>query len=216
MTIDAVRAGFAQGFGQAQIVLVLFVVDAGIKAQFIHHVVAFVFATGNAHHAAATGLGQCAVSTAHCAAGRAHCHRLARLGVDDFDQAIPSGHAGHAHSAQIVRQRHMGGVDFAQCTDHIGIHHAVLLPAAHAHHLVTGLEFGVAAVHHLAHGAANHDFAQRLGHGVALALVHAAAHVGVQAHVVVANQHLAILQLRQRHLDHFEVIDGGFALRAVV
>ena len=49
---------------------------------------------------------------------------------------------------------------------------------------------------HLAHRAANHHFAQAAGCGVALALVHAAAHVGVQAQVMVAHQHLAVGQRR--------------------
>jgi hypothetical protein len=44
---------------------VLAIVDAGVKAQFVHRVFAFVRAAGNAHHAAAARLGQGAKGTAH-------------------------------------------------------------------------------------------------------------------------------------------------------
>jgi hypothetical protein len=33
---------------------------------------------------------------------------------------------------------------------------------------------------------------------------------------MVTNQHLAVLQFGQRQLDHFEIVDGGLALWAVV
>ena len=64
------------------------------------------------------------------------------LGCDDLHQAVPGGDAGHADGAQVVRQRHMGGVDLAQRARLVGIDHAVLLPAAHADHLVARLEPG--------------------------------------------------------------------------
>jgi len=115
-----------------------------------------------------------------------------------------------------MRQGHVGGVDFAQGAWHVGVHGAVLLPATHAHHRVAGLEFGVTAVHHLADGAADHDLTQGLRHCVAFAFVHAAAHVGVEAQVMVAHQHFAVFQFRQWQFDHFEILSSGFALWAVV
>jgi hypothetical protein len=33
---------------------------------------------------------------------------------------------------------------------------------------------------------------------------------------MVANQHFPVFQLGQWQLNHFEIVDGGFALRAVV
>jgi hypothetical protein len=51
----------------------------------------------------------------------------------------------------------------------------------------------VLAFDHLTHRAANHDFAQRLRLRVAFAVVHAAAHVGVETQVVVLHQHLVVL-----------------------
>jgi hypothetical protein len=55
-----------------------------------------------------------------------------------------------------------------------------------------------------------------LRYGVALALVHATAHVGIQAHEVVLDQHLALLQSRNGRFNQFEVGHSGFALGAVV
>ena len=192
------------------------VVNAGVKTQLFGGVLALVRTTGNTHHAAAAGFGQGSKRTAHRAGRSAHHHGVAFLGGNDLDQAIPRRHAGHTDGAQVVRQRHMGRIDLAQRTRGIGIHHAVLLPAAHAHHLVAHGVLGVAAFHHLAHRAANHHFAQGLRCGVALALVHAAAHVGVQAQVVVAHQHLAGLQRGGVGGDKLEVAGNGFALGAVV
>ena len=216
VAVDAVGAGFLECLGHGFHVAVHLVVNAGVKAQLFSGVLALVRTTGNAHHTAAAGFGQGSKRTAHRAGRSAHHHGVAFLGGNDLDQAIPGRHAGHADGAQVVRQRHMGRIDLAQRTRGIGIHHAVLLPAAHAHHLVAHGVLGVAAFHHLAHRAANHHFAQGLRCGVALALVHAAAHVGVQAQVVVAHQHLAIGQRRGLCRHQLEVAGHGFALGAVV
>jgi len=74
----------------------------------------------------------------------------------------------------------------------------------------------VARLLHLAARAADHHLAQRLGLGVALAVVHAPAHVRVQAQVMVAHQHLAFAQLGCLHRHQPEVAGRGFALRPVV
>ena len=115
-----------------------------------------------------------------------------------------------------MRQGHVGGVNLAQRARLGSIDHAVLLPAAHAHHLVARFEFGVLGLDHLAHRATNHHLAQPLRCSVALAVVHAAAHVGIQAQEVVLDKHLAIFQRRGVGGDQLEVVSGCFALRAVV
>ena len=194
MAVNAVRAGHFQGLGQGQVVGVFFVVDAGVKAEFVHHVITFVLATGDAHHPASTRFGQGAKGTAHRATGGADGEGLARLGVDDAHQAVPGGHARHAHRTQVMADRHMGGVHLAQHACGFGADHAVGLPSAHAHHLVAHREFGAAALHHFAHRAANHHAVERLWVGIALGVVHPAAHIGVQAEVVVFHQHFAVLQ----------------------
>ena len=216
VAIDAVGARFLQGFGHGLHVAVFLVVDAGVKAQFFHSVLALVGATGNAHRTAAPGLGQSGKGAAHGASSGAYHHGVAFLGRNDLDQAVPGRDTRHAHGAQVVRQRHMGGIDLAQRAGLLGIDHAVFLPAAHAHHLVAHRVLGMLALGHFTHGATDHDFAQRLRCGVALALVHAAAHIGIQAQKVVAYQHLAVLERGRVGGHQLEVAGHGFALGAVV
>jgi len=60
MTVNAVWTDFFQGFGQRQIIAVQFVIDAGIKAEFVGDVIAFVFAACDTNDAATACFGQCA------------------------------------------------------------------------------------------------------------------------------------------------------------
>ena len=110
----------------------------------------------------------------------------------------------------------MGGVDLAQRAELGCVHHAVFLPAAHTDHLIAHGKFRVLGLYHLTHGATNHGLAQRLGLGIVFAIVHAAAHVRVQAQVVVAHQHLANLQRRCVAGHQLEVAGKRFAGGAVI
>jgi hypothetical protein len=96
----------------------------------------------------------------------------------------------------------------------VGVDRGVLLPAAHADDLVAGLEARVARLDDLADRAADHHLVERLRLRVALAVVHAAAHVGVEREEMVAHQHLAVGERRQRRLDEAEIGCRRFALRA--
>mmetsp|Transcript_37528 Transcript_37528/g.87551 ORF Transcript_37528/g.87551 Transcript_37528/m.87551 type:complete len:216 (+) Transcript_37528:892-1539(+) len=192
----------------------LLVVDAGIEAEFFGHVAALVGAAGNAHRTGTAGLGELAHGRADRAAGGADHHGLARLGRDDLHEAVPGRDAGHADRAQVGRQRDVGGVDLLQHAALRGVDGDELLPAAHADDPVAHREVRVLRLHHLTDRAADHDFVQRLGGCVALALVHAAAHIGVEAQEVVAHPHLAIGQRGQRRFDEPEVVGLDLALRA--
>jgi hypothetical protein len=110
----------------------------------------------------------------------------------------------------------VGGVHLFQRARLVGLDDAVFLPAAEAHHLVAGLVPGRAAFHHLAGRAALHHLAQRLRLGVALGVVHAAAHVGVQRQEVVAHQDFAVFQRTGLAAHQLEVACDRFALRPVV
>jgi hypothetical protein len=74
----------------------------------------------------------------------------------------------------------------------------------------------VSGLNDFTHGATAHHFMQGLGCGVAFAVVHASAHIGVQAQKVVAHQHLAILQRGRVAGDQFEVAGHSLTHRAVV
>ena len=79
-----------------------------------------------------------------------------------------------------MRQRDVGGVNLAQRAQLLGVHHAELLPAAHAHHGVTHGKLWTSAFNNLTDRAANHDLTERLGGGVAFGVVHATAHVRIE------------------------------------
>ena len=102
-------------------------VDAGIKAEFPHHIVAFLSSSGNAHDVAAKAFGELANDGAHRAACRVHHHGLARLGLTDVDEARPSGDPWHAQNAEVGACGYSGRVD---AFDKPCIHGGVGLPAA--------------------------------------------------------------------------------------
>ena len=190
---------------------VLAVVDAGVEAELVDHRLALVRPAGQADDAASQALGQLPDHTAHRAAGGTDHHRLAGLGLDDGHQPDPGGDARHADRAQVGRQRHAAGVDLAPHRRLRRVDQRIVLPAARAHDLVADLEGRVLRGQHLADAAALHHRIQRLWLRVALAVVHAPAHVRVQAHEMVAHQHLAVLQLGHRGLDQLEVRWVGLA-----
>ncbi|MNE50996.1 hypothetical protein D3C80_1455970 [compost metagenome] len=140
----------------------LLVVDAGVEAEFLRHVPAFVGATGEANCPRTAHLGELADRAAYRPAGRTHHDSLARLGFDDPVEAIPCSHARHADRAEIGGQGNAARVHFAQATELRDGHALVQLPAAHAHHRVPDRESRVLRRRDLAYGAADHDFVERL------------------------------------------------------
>jgi hypothetical protein len=132
-----------------------------------------------------------------------------RLRRDHLQQPVPGGDARHADRAEVGRERDLRAVHLLQHTALIGIDQQVLLPAAHADDLVTDLELRTARIDDFTDRAANHHLVQRLRLGVTPALIHAAAHIGVEAQVMVAHQHLTIDEGRNRCFDQPEVIDAG-------
>ena len=59
-------------------------------------------------------------------------------------------------------------------------------------------------------GGADHDLTDHGAGGVGLAVVHAAAHVGIEREVVMTHEHLTVGQRRDRRLDDREVRRGRF------
>jgi hypothetical protein len=76
---------------------------------------------------------------------------------------------------------------------------------------VPDLEFAGARLDHLAHGAAIENLSDLKGRHVGLPVIHAAAHVGVDRHEPVANEHLPVLHRIQRGFREIEVAGGGDA-----
>ncbi len=185
-------------------------IDAGVEAERIDHVAAFVRPARDTDHAAARLLRELADHAAHRAARRAHHHRLARARRDDPVQAVPGGHARHADRAEIRGQRHVGRVDLAQPRARRG---RVRLPAQHPDHPVADRETRMPRLDDLARRAALHHRVERLRLRVRLRVAHPAPHVRVQRQEVVAHAQLTVGERRVRCFDQPEVVDAGLALR---
>ena len=170
-----------------------FVINTGIKAQFVDNVIALGLATGNAHHSKTSRFGQCTISTAHRTAGSTDSHSGTGFGLNDFVQTIPSCDTGHTYCAKVMAHRNFFSVDVLECARHICIDQAVCLPAAHALDSLTHFELCIFTFSNFAHSAANHGFTQRLRLCIIFTCIHATAHVRVEAEVMVFNQDLSVL-----------------------
>jgi hypothetical protein len=108
----------------------------------------------------------------------------------------------------------MLGIYLAQNAGRVCIHHTVGLPAAHADHFVSCGKTGMAAFHHFADRAADHHAVERLRQGIAFHIVHATAHVGVEAQVFVFHQNLLVLQRGSVQGEQLKIFGKRFTLGA--
>ena len=185
------------------------VVDAGVEAQLLDHVVALVLAAGDADGAAAVQLGELADHRADRARRRRDDDGLAFLGLADHHQAPPRRHARHAQHGERGRERRGIGIELHRRG---AVGHGVALPARIFGDEVAFLEPGIFRLHDLADGAADHGIAQIDVGGVALGLGHAPAHVGIERHPDGARQVLAVLGLGDGGVDDVEIGAGRLAL----
>src|SRR5512146_15906 len=192
---------FRTGLAQIAVEVPGLVVDAGVEAELVHHVVALLLAAGDAHRAAAADLCQLPDHAADRAGGGRHHHGLARLGRADLLHAAVRGQARHAEHAQVVRERYAPGVDLDEL---LALHAAVELPAG-GEYLVALLERRVLRLRHFARGLPNHDFADLHRRRIGLDVVHAESHVRVERQPEVLHQHLAVLGPRRLGLHQLEV-----------
>ncbi len=109
------------------------VIDAGIKAQFLHHVLAFFRTAGQPHGPRAFDLGNLA---------HGHAHRTRRAGNHDcvtgfqrsnFQQTKVSGQPGHSERAQKNRQRRQPGINLVYA---FAIGQRIFLHAKHSYHVI--------------------------------------------------------------------------------
>src|SRR5262249_40446665 len=84
--------------------------------------------------------------------------------------------------------------------------HRITLPAVVAEDDVAGLERGVARLHHLADGTADHHLSEVHRPGVRAPLAHAATHVWVEGEIDRPAEQLPVAGLRHRRLDEHEVV----------
>jgi len=187
------------------------VVDAGVEAQLLDHVVALVLAAGDADRAAAVQPGELADHRADRARRRRDDDGFALLGLADHHQTPPRRHTRHAEHGERGRERRGIGIELHRRD---AGRHGVALPARIFGDEVAFLEAGIFGLHDLADGAADHGIAQIDVGSVALGLGHAPAHVGIERHPDGARQILAVLGLGDWRVDDIEIVVGRLALRA--
>src|SRR5437868_5759303 len=131
--VDAFRAGLAQVIEESPCL----VIDAGIEAELLHHVIALRLAAGDADRAASFYL----CELPDHAADRSGCgryeDRLACFRLTDLGQAEPRGDSGHAEKSKVIGHRRALDVDRRELA---AFRHAVELPAELREHLVPRLE----------------------------------------------------------------------------
>ena len=157
--VDAFRAGVLQLRGEIGIA----VIDAGIEAELLLDVVAFVLAAGDADRARTLDLRDLADRRADRAGRRRDHDGLAGLRLADVEQPGIGGHAGHAEHADRGRDRRELRIDLAQA---LAVGDRVRLPARARQHDVALGEARIVGGDDLAHGAAFHHAADRHRRGV--------------------------------------------------
>src|SRR5690606_8130876 len=205
VAIDTIRRSRFQVLVQAPGL----VVDAGVEAVLLGDDPAFLGAPRDADDPAALALGELPNDRADRSGRRRYHDGLARLGLDDPVEPVPGGDPRHADRAQPGRRRHPAGVDPAQVA---AVRERVLLPAAGTDDHLPDCELGIARCNDFANGPAAHDLVERLRYRIRLRIVHAPAHVRIERHEVVPDQHLPFARLTDRRLDQLEIGLGGYTL----
>src|SRR5438270_13154604 len=90
------------------------VIDAGIEAELLLHIGAFLAAAGDADGARAPDFRQLPDDAADRARGGGDHHRLAGLRLAELLQPAVGGHAGHAHQSEVLARRGPRAVDAAR------------------------------------------------------------------------------------------------------
>src|SRR5690606_11226953 len=205
--VDAIGAGCPELAFESLVT----VVDGGIEAQLVHHIVTLVVGAGDADHATALELSDLADYAAdRTGRGRNH-HGFTFLGLPQLQQADVGGEAWHAQYAQ-------GGADGRevriQPAQPLAVGQRIELPAAAGEHDVSFLPVRVAGGDDLADRAAFHDFADLDRLGVGAGGAHAAAHIRVEGQINGFQQHLAFARRRDGSTFQLEMALVRHALRA--
>ena len=170
---------------------------------------AFFIAAGGGHHGAALHLGHLRHNRTDRAGRAGHKHRVPRLRLADFQQAGITRQPRHAQHTQKGTGRNAGQA--RQFFQRGGRRHIGFAPAEHGIDQITGREIRAVAGHHFTHGAALQRLANLERRDIAGPVIHAAAHIGVNAHEQVLHQHFADAGGWQGHAGHGKMFGSGHA-----
>ena len=162
-------------------------IDAGVEAELLHHVAAFVRPACDADGTRAFGLGYLADDRADSAGCGRHHNGLAGLRAPDLVEPGVGRHPRHAEHAERGRHRRDRRIDLAQA---LAVGQRVALPAARAQHDVADVVAGLVGLNDLGDGAALHHAADLDRLGIGRRVAHAAAHIGIERQVERPQQHI--------------------------
>ena len=178
---------------------VRFIVDDLVVAQSISQPVAFFCTSGNAHSAAAFGLGNLPGNTANATSCGIDDKQITLLGLAYIHNAKIGGHTRGAEATKILMQLNTG--IRLKNTHQIGtIGNTVLLPGSSTHNNAANGILIIERLHHRPHDNTLHRLTQRHGRQIVITrpLIHPLAKTCIQAQIQIFDQELTALQTSYR------------------
>ena len=163
-------------------------IDAGIEAQLVNHVPAFVGTAGNADNMAALELGDLPDHRPDGTTCSGNDYGFPGFRLADIEQAHVARKTRHAENAKRQRGVLHVGIEFGQAR---AVGKGIALPAAVGENQIARLVIRVLRGFNARDGAADQHVADRHRRGVGRRIAHAATHVRVERQVERAQQHLA-------------------------
>ena len=178
------------------------VVDRAVETELAGQPLALLRSARDADHPAAPVFASCAATEPVAPGGARHGHGLALLRLRDLLQAEVRRQGRDAEHAQRPRRRRVRR-DLADRP--VSLRDGVVLPSEQADERVALAEVGGAALDDLRRAHAAHHLAEPDRRHVARAIGHPGAHRGVERQIEVADQELALAELRHGRLAQLEV-----------
>ena len=213
--VDAVGRALPQGGDEPGGALVVAIAERGVDPGGVVEPRDLVRRARARDHPAALDLRDLAGRRADGARRAGDEDGVTRLRLPAAKQPDIGGHPRHAEHAEIGLHGGQARVDDLQPP---AIRHEPLAPAERVHHVVARAQRGMPRLDDLAHGAALERAPEREALHVGVLPAHPPAHVGIDGHPEILDEHLAVRGRRQLHGRHLEVRvrghAGGIALEA--
>ena len=186
------------------------IVESMIETQVFRQMANLLCVASAADHRTPFDLRNLAHGAAHRARGAGDEDRLAFAQCTNVKQPHVGRHAGHPQHAEI------GGrwrFQVAQPAQSLALANKGFAPAEMRFHIRARRHFGIVGFAYSADGPTCQRLADLERRRVGLAIDHPPAHVGINGHADVLNQHFSLARFAQRDFAHGEVIGAGNAHR---
>ena len=196
--IDRLRAMFLQ----LRPNIVILIINRHVIADIVGQPLALFLTARDPNDAATRDLGNLTDHGTGCTGRARHDNRITRLRAAMFQQSEIGGHPGSPQGSQIGGQqliiRHL--VQFT------ARHMRIILPAQHAHGLVTNGKSGMTRFDHGANAGTAHHFANFSRRNIAADILHPAFLCWIKAQYLVFHQYMAFGAFRHFGDDFLEII----------